>query len=80
MIRWNHPERGLISPLDFIPLAEETALIVPDRRIDLRQACAEAEKWPSEITLAVNLSPAQFKVGNLAQLVMSALAQSGLPG
>ena len=80
MIRWNHPERGLISPLDFIPLAEETALIVPIGEWILRQACAEAEKWPSEITLAVNLSPAQFKVGNLAQLVMSALAQSGLPG
>jgi EAL domain-containing protein (putative c-di-GMP-specific phosphodiesterase class I) len=59
-------------------MAEETALIVPIGEWVLRQACAEAMKWPDHITIAVNLSPAQFKVRNLAQMVMSALAQSGL--
>ncbi len=79
LIRWNHPKRGLVPPLDFIPLAEETALIVPIGEWVLRQACAEAMKWPSDIRVAVNLSPAQFKIRNLSQMVMSALAQSGLP-
>lgn len=78
LIRWNHPEQGLVSPLDFIPLAEETALIVPIGEWVLRQACMEAMKWPTSVSVAVNLSPAQFKIGKLPQLVMSALAQSGL--
>jgi diguanylate cyclase (GGDEF)-like protein len=78
LIRWNHPARGLVAPLEFIPMAEETALIVPIGEWVLRQACAEAMKWPDHITIAVNLSPAQFKMRNLAQMVMSALAQSGL--
>jgi diguanylate cyclase (GGDEF)-like protein len=79
LLRWNHPKRGLVVPLDFIPLAEETALIIPIGEWVLRQACAEAIKWPSQISIAVNLSPAQFKMGNLSQMVASALAQSGLP-
>ena len=79
LIRWNHPERGLIFPVDFIPLAEETALIAPIGAWVLHQACAEAIKWPGEINVAVNLSPVQFKMRNLSQMVMSALAQSGLP-
>jgi diguanylate cyclase (GGDEF)-like protein len=79
LIRWNHPERGLILPLDFIPLAEETALIGPIGEWVLHQACAEAMKWPSEISVAVNLSPVQFKIRNPSEMVMSALAQSGLP-
>ena len=79
LIRWNHPERGLVSPLEFIPLAEETALIVPIGEWVLRQACGEAVKWPSQIRIAVNLSPIQFKERNLPQTVMSALAHSGLP-
>jgi diguanylate cyclase (GGDEF)-like protein len=78
LIRWNHPVRGLVAPLDFIPLAEETGLIVPIGEWVLRQACAEAVKWPGSVTVAVNLSPAQFKMRNLPQMVMSALAQSGL--
>jgi diguanylate cyclase (GGDEF)-like protein len=78
LIRWNHPARGLVAPLEFIPMAEETALIVPIGEWVLRQACAEATKWPDHITIAVNLSPAQFKMRNLVQMVMSALAQSGL--
>jgi EAL domain-containing protein (putative c-di-GMP-specific phosphodiesterase class I) len=79
IIRWNHPERGLIAPLDFIPLAEETALIVPIGEWVLRQACAEAMKWPGQPAVAVNLSPAQFRMRNPSQMVISALAQSGLP-
>jgi diguanylate cyclase (GGDEF)-like protein/PAS domain S-box-containing protein len=79
LIRWNHPERGLIPPLDFIPFAEETALIVPIGEWVLRQACAEAMKWPSDVSVAVNLSPTQFKMRNLTSMVMSALAESGLP-
>jgi diguanylate cyclase (GGDEF)-like protein/PAS domain S-box-containing protein len=78
LIRWNHPERGMISPADFIPLAEETALIVPIGEWVLRQACAEAAKWPSDIGVAVNLSPAQFKSPHLSQIVITALARSGL--
>ena len=79
LIRWNHPKRGLVSPLDFIPLAEQTALIVPIGEWVLRQACRDAMKWPHEISVAVNLSPAQFRVRNLPRVVMSALGQSGLP-
>jgi EAL domain-containing protein (putative c-di-GMP-specific phosphodiesterase class I) len=79
LIRWNHPARGLVTPLEFIPMAEETALIVPIGEWVLRQACGEAMRWPGQLSIAVNLSPAQFRIGNLAQVVMSALAQSGLP-
>jgi diguanylate cyclase (GGDEF)-like protein len=78
LIRWNHPQRGLVAPLEFIPLAEETGLIVLVGEWVLRQACAEAMKWPDHITIAVNLSPAQFKMRNLFEMVMSALGQSGL--
>ena len=79
LVRWNHPERGLVGPLEFIPLAEETTLIVPIGEWVLRQACTEAVKWPGEFSVAVNLSPAQFKMGNLSQMVLNALAHSGLP-
>jgi diguanylate cyclase (GGDEF)-like protein len=78
LLRWHHPERGLIPPGDFIPLAEETALIVPIGEWVLRQACEEAARWPRNIDLAVNLSPVQFKNPHLCQLVMTALARSGL--
>jgi diguanylate cyclase (GGDEF)-like protein len=78
LLRWHHPERGLIPPGDFIPLAEETALIVLIGEWVLRQACEEAAKWPQDIDLAVNLSPVQFKSPHLCQLVMNALASSGL--
>ncbi|TAK48183.1 MAG: EAL domain-containing protein [Xanthobacteraceae bacterium] len=78
LIRWNHPERGMVSPVDFIPLAEETALIVPIGEWALRQACEEAAKWPSHISIAVNLSSIQFRVANVAQAVVKALAHSGL--
>ena len=78
LIRWNHPERGLILPAEFISLAEETALIVPIGEWVLRRACEEAAKWPGAVRLAVNLSPVQFKTPGLCQTVVSALACSGL--
>ena len=79
LVRWHHPERGMIAPLEFVPIAEETGLIVPLGEWVLRQACAEAARWPKDITIAVNLSPAQFKSRNLVPMVISALASSGLP-
>jgi diguanylate cyclase (GGDEF)-like protein len=78
LVRWNHPVRGLVPPLDFIPLAEETGLIVPIGEWVLRNACAEAAKWPNDISVAINLSPSQFKMRNICQMVVSALAHSGL--
>jgi diguanylate cyclase (GGDEF)-like protein len=78
LIRWNHPERGLLLPADFIPLAEETALIVPIGEWVLRQACGEAAKWPSAVWVAVNLSAVQFKSHGLSRTVINALAGSGL--
>jgi diguanylate cyclase (GGDEF)-like protein len=79
LLRWNHPERGLVSPVDFIPLAEETGLIIPLGEWVLRQACAEAMTWPLPVKVAVNLSPVQFKNRNLVQTVVTALAYSRLP-
>jgi len=67
-------------PADFIPLAEETALIVPIGEWVLRRACEEAAKWPSAVRVAVNLSPVQFKTPGLCQAVINALARSGLAG
>jgi diguanylate cyclase (GGDEF)-like protein/PAS domain S-box-containing protein len=78
LIRWHHPERGLIAPGEFIPVAEETGQIVALGEWVLRQACADAAKWPSQIKIAVNLSPAQFRSQNLAQVVINALAASGV--
>ena len=78
LIRWHHPERGMISPLDFIPVAEEAGLIVPMGDWVLRKACAEAATWPGDLKVAVNLSPIQFKKTGLLQSVISALAASGL--
>ncbi len=78
LIRWHHPERGMIPPLDFISVAEETGLIVPIGDWVLRQACAEAATWPSDVKIAINLSPIQFKNKGLLLSVVSALAASGL--
>ena len=78
LIRWHHPKRGMVSPLEFIPIAEETGLIVPIGEWVLRQACAEAAHWPHDITVSVNLSPAQFKSRTLVQTVVGALASSGI--
>ena len=79
LIRWRHPERGTIPPMEFIPVAEETGLIVPIGDWVLMQACVEAARWPEQISISVNLSPAQFKSRNLVQSVKNALAQSKLP-
>lgn len=79
LLRWLHPERGMVSPADFIPLAEEIGLIVPLGDWVLRNACAEAARWPDHVRLAVNLSPAQFRDRGLVATVVSALAASGLP-
>jgi len=79
LLRWHHPERGMVSPVEFIPVAEHTGLIVPLGEWVLRQACAEAVRWPKHVTIAVNLSPAQFKSRNLVPTVVNALAASGLP-
>jgi EAL domain-containing protein (putative c-di-GMP-specific phosphodiesterase class I) len=78
-MRWNHPERGLVSPADFVPVAEEMGLIVPLGEWALRQACMQAMNWPDDIRVSVNLSPPQFAKGNLVSTVMNALASSGLP-
>ncbi|MFA9218084.1 MAG: putative bifunctional diguanylate cyclase/phosphodiesterase, partial [Sphingomonadaceae bacterium] len=83
LVRWRHPERGIISPTEFIPLAEETGLIVPIGEWVLRTACQQATAWQVDgkppIRMAVNLSAKQFKDENLAQIVVSALHDSGLP-
>jgi diguanylate cyclase (GGDEF)-like protein/PAS domain S-box-containing protein len=79
LLRWNHAARGVVSPLEFISLAEATTLIVPIGAWVVRQACREAVRWPSNIRVAVNVSPVQFAMSNLAETVTSALAWSGLP-
>jgi EAL domain-containing protein (putative c-di-GMP-specific phosphodiesterase class I) len=78
LIRWNHPERGLVMPGAFIPVAEEIGLIVPLGEWVLRKACMDAAAWPSKLSVAVNLSAAQFRNPMLALSVVSALGQSGL--
>jgi diguanylate cyclase (GGDEF)-like protein len=79
LLRWRHPERGMISPAEFIPLAEEIGLIIPLGEWVLRKACAEAARWSTAVTVAVNLSAVQFKSKNLVATVVSALAASRLP-
>jgi len=78
LLRWRHPQRGMISPADFIPVAEDIGLIVALGEWVLREACTEAAKWPTDVKVAVNLSPVQFRSRNLVQVVISALAHSGL--
>ena len=78
LLRWNHPTRGLVSPADFIPTAEETGLIVPLGEWVLKTACEEAVNWPDHIKVAVNLSPAQLNNRNLLNMVTAALAESGM--
>jgi diguanylate cyclase (GGDEF)-like protein len=78
LVRWNHPLRGMIAPLNFIPVAEETGLIVPLGDWVLRTACSAAAGWSQDVCVAVNLSPAQFKSRNLVPSVVSALEDSGL--
>jgi len=78
LIRWNHPEKGLIAPAAFIPLAEEIGFIVPMGEWVIRQACATAAQWPGDLHVAVNISAAQFRGPGLMQVIVGALAASGL--
>src|SRR4029453_14773735 len=78
LIRWNHPSKGMISPADFIPLAEEIGFIVPVGEWVIRQACATAAQWPDNLHVAVNISAIQFRSPGLMQMIVSALAASGL--
>ena len=78
LVRWRHPQRGMISPAEFIPLAEDTGLINQLGEWVLTTACKEAANWPDNVRLAVNVSPIQFRSGTLALKVMAALAASGL--
>jgi diguanylate cyclase (GGDEF)-like protein/PAS domain S-box-containing protein len=81
LARWLHPVRGFVPPSDFIPLAEESGLIVEMGKWILREACREAASWPKPLQVAVNLSPAQFLHGDLVSLVHSILLETGLaPG
>jgi diguanylate cyclase (GGDEF)-like protein/PAS domain S-box-containing protein len=79
LIRWRHPTKGLIAPDNFIPLAEDTGMIAQIGTWVLRTACADAAAWPANVKVAVNLSPVQFRKTDLADAVMTALAESGLP-
>jgi diguanylate cyclase (GGDEF)-like protein len=78
LVRWRHAERGMISPAEFVPIAEETGLIDQLGEFVLMTACAEAATWPDNIRLAVNVSPVQFRSATLALKIMAALAASGL--
>jgi diguanylate cyclase (GGDEF)-like protein len=78
LIRWRHPQRGLVSPAEFVPLAEEIGLIVPIGEWALQQACTDAAAWPDPVSVAVNLSPVQFKSKKLFETVVMALSTSGL--
>ena len=80
LIRWRHPERGMVSPVEFIPLAEDTGLIVPLGAWVLHRACEEAAGWPPHVSIAVNVSAVQFRNPQLVDVVASALANAGLSG
>jgi diguanylate cyclase (GGDEF)-like protein len=79
LIRWRHPTLGIISPAEFIPIAEENGFIIPIGRWALNTACLEASRWPGALRVAVNLSSLQFRSGNLVETVAIALKTSGLP-
>jgi diguanylate cyclase (GGDEF)-like protein len=79
LVRWQHPQRGIIPPAEFIPVAEEIGLIVPLGEWVLRKACADAARWPDGVKVAVNLSPIQMGHANLMPTVIGALASAGLP-
>jgi len=79
LVRWRHPVRGLIPPIEFIPLAEETGLIVPLGDWVLKTACLEAARWPSDVCVSVNLSAHQFSTADLVGNVRAALTQARLP-
>ena len=78
LARWTHPQRGQVSPADFIPIAEYVGIIGEIGDWVLREACKEASKWPDHISVAVNLSPQQFQSNQIIQIVADALSHSGL--
>jgi len=78
LLRWHHPEQGMIAPATFIPLAEEIGFIVPLGEWVIRQACAAAARWPGDLRVAVNISAVQFRSAGLMQVIVGALANSGL--
>jgi EAL domain-containing protein (putative c-di-GMP-specific phosphodiesterase class I) len=78
LIRWRHPTKGLIAPDQFIPLAESTGLIVPLGELVLQRACADAASWPAHLKIAVNISAIQFKKGNLFDVILCTLVETGL--
>ena len=78
LIRWNHPQRGLIPPAEFIPVAEDTGLIVPIGAWVIGEACAQASRWPEQIRVAVNVSPVQFHRGTLQDTIIQSLGKTGL--
>ena len=78
LIRWNHPKQGLVNPATFIPLAEEIGFIVPIGEWVIRQACATAAQWPEHLHVAINISAVQFRSPGLMQVIIGALAASGL--
>ena len=85
LVRWNHPEHGLIPPLDFIPVAEETNLIIPLGRWIMEEACRQTREWQTQygygeqLSITINISSVQFQEGMLLQTVKTALSKSGLP-
>jgi diguanylate cyclase (GGDEF)-like protein len=80
LMRWHHPERGMVSPAEFIPIAEETGMIAEFGLWALRTACAEAAGWPDHLTVSVNVSPVQFGNGDLVRDVLGILVETGLAG
>jgi EAL domain-containing protein (putative c-di-GMP-specific phosphodiesterase class I) len=81
LVRWQCPKRGMVPPGTFIPIAEESSLILPIGEWVLREACREAASWPQPLTIAVNISPIQFRHGDLPRLVHSILLETGIaPG
>ena len=79
LIRWRHPERGMVPPMEFIPVAEDMGLIVDIGAWVMRNACIECTKWPGDVRVAVNMSPIQFRHSNVVEMVAAALAASRLP-
>jgi diguanylate cyclase (GGDEF)-like protein/PAS domain S-box-containing protein len=78
LVRWQHPQRGLIPPDTFIPIAEESGLIIPLSDWVMTQACSEAARWPKHLFISINLSPAEFKRGNLPARIEFALKATGI--
>ena len=80
LLRWSHPQRGMVSPADFIPVAEEMGIIVEIGNLVLQKACVECMRWPDDIRVAVNISSTQFKrAATSTKVVRHALSVSGLP-